>query len=108
MSDLVAELKGALSHNDAARIKHFREIGLALVAKWPGSLSEQALDYLARACVYGRDECGLDIIAEELPGEVMPRNANLSLREMAHLQMVRGYVYRRRKTPPTRNVVFKP
>ncbi|MEP6601741.1 MAG: hypothetical protein ABJB49_07995 [Nitrospirota bacterium] len=98
MADFIAAMHGALIHDDGPQMDHLREIGFTLLAKWPGSLSEQALDLLARACVRRNDEQGLAKIAEDLPSkEIVPANANLSMREMAHLQMVRGYVHRQRR-----------
>lgn len=98
MSDLVAELKGALAINNVERIDQLRDIGLTQLAKFPASVSKEALDLVTRACVNRGDERALAQIAQQLPDkEATPGNANLSLREMAHLQMVRGYVYRQRK-----------
>ena len=46
MSDLAAELKDALAKDDVERIGHWRDIGLTQIARFPGSLSEEALDFL--------------------------------------------------------------
>lgn len=97
MAEFVAQIKDALSRNDAATIDRLRKAGLHQLTKSPGSLPNQALDFLARACAYGGDEQGLAMIGERLPKETTPGYANLSLREMAHLQMARGYVYCGRK-----------
>lgn len=93
MSDLLIELRSALKHSDLQRLAYLRGIGLEVIAKMPGTLSEQALGYLAHACHCTSDRRGLKIIAQELPQEIVPRNANVTIREMAHLQLTRGYVY---------------
>lgn len=108
MSDLAAELKDALAKDDVERIGHWRDIGLTQIARFPGSLSEEALDFLTRACVHRRDEKGLAAIERELPWqEVTPGNANIGLRNMAHLQMARAYLFRERKDPASAHRCFR-
>jgi len=91
--DPIADLRTALADQDLAEIDDLRKKGLSELAHL-GSLPDEALDLLARACVRRSDLNGIATIADALPArENMPLNGNKSLREMAHLQIARAYVY---------------
>jgi hypothetical protein len=97
MPTLDTELRLALRQNDISRINYLRETGLDLLARYPGALSPEDLDYLARACMKCRDAVGLRAIADELPLENVSRSGNFSLNDMTHLQLVRGFVFMQKR-----------
>ena len=87
-----ANLKHALQINDQPRIKSLTTMALNAIEKKSGCPSEQALDYLTRACLRRGDLAGLRIVASVLPDDGMPCNANLTVRELSHVEMARGFV----------------